>query len=879
MTFQSPQSVGKTEFCRIDQVCKLSFVVPTLLIPLFYIGSARALEDRYVTELSMNSKTCNNQKQVAIRRNFPQQAVEKITEIVSRSEQLEAKGKLIEGIEKYKEAPKLLLALEGECGINYARSIMVLGGKQYRALMYGNAEENLLDGVNILQSASIDNETCSAHVQSISLLNSIYFKRNTPELISSAFFGSWPSLNRCIEIGSDTFRKQLFNVFLDLSHALFMGYGNGKQEENRVRAENAFDVLNKANQLIKPAADSRELADLLYKGSYYQYIMIGSNKLGKQSINQKILKEAESSTQKALEIYNKIGDEKMINKAKLQLAYIYDLDERQSEARKIYVDLINDLKKRPFLADNEHLSDGYSLLTGYLALLKGWSGKWQERQEVEKALVDVRLWEYLAMKRILPFVNQKDRLDYFNAFSASERLGYKAHASKAIGDRSYLDTFLQLRYLLIDAELEAQRRRIEPASDSQKVNSLDVASFGSSTENINHSDKIRNALGERSVFIQYVAPHSLEEHSSDAIRVFVVSNRKDSSVFSVQICRQGSCEKEVDNAYKATAENLDDAKQLWDAVLPKILPKMLVEDLKGYRHIYIGLDGGLQKIPIAFFRNYLANLGLQNARVSLVQSIDDLSPVSRNLGANKNSLVFYSPHFGSRKKCKSLTGCLTDWGTLPFADFEGKKIASLLKAGSLTGNAATKQALMSVVNPGILHVATHAGYGAGPSINNAKPELSFTRGVDRILDGLYDVYVVTANANELSPELTILNFKDISTLRLNDTSLVVISGCQSGLGGVKRGYGLFGLHRTLVSAGAQSTLLSLWKVDDEASLVFMKSFYTKVMQGLSLDVALAETQNKFVREKEYLNKGWNHPYYWAGWQLSGSLESLYTRQE
>ena len=70
-----------------------------------------------------------------------------------------------------------------------------------------------------------------------------------------------------------------------------------------------------------------------------------------------------------------------------------------------------------------------------------------------------------------------------------------------------------------------------------------------------------------------------------------------------------------------------------------------------------------------------------------------------------------------------------------------------------------------------------------------------------------------------------LTASEVSKLNWNNTELVVISGCESGQGEIKAGEGVYGLKRAIAVAGARSSLLSLWEVDDRATAEFMETFY------------------------------------------------------
>jgi CHAT domain-containing protein len=94
----------------------------------------------------------------------------------------------------------------------------------------------------------------------------------------------------------------------------------------------------------------------------------------------------------------------------------------------------------------------------------------------------------------------------------------------------------------------------------------------------------------------------------------------------------------------------------------------------------------------------------------------------------------------------------------------------------------------------------------------------------------------------------ILTAQEISRLDLRGLDLVVLSACETGLGEIT-GDGVFGLQRGFKKAGAQSILMSLWKVDDTATQMLMTQFYTNLTSGMSKRKSLLEAQ-RYVREYE-----------------------------
>ena len=114
----------------------------------------------------------------------------------------------------------------------------------------------------------------------------------------------------------------------------------------------------------------------------------------------------------------------------------------------------------------------------------------------------------------------------------------------------------------------------------------------------------------------------------------------------------------------------------------------------------------------------------------------------------------------------------------------------------------------------------------------------------------------------------ILTAQDISMLDLRGLDLVSLSACETGLGDIT-GDGVFGLQRGFKKAGANSILMSLWKVDDAATCLLMTEFYRNWMNGKSKHDAL-ESAKKVVRSHK--DKGWDNPKYWAAFILLDGLD-------
>jgi CHAT domain-containing protein len=212
---------------------------------------------------------------------------------------------------------------------------------------------------------------------------------------------------------------------------------------------------------------------------------------------------------------------------------------------------------------------------------------------------------------------------------------------------------------------------------------------------------------------------------------------------------------------------------------------------------------------------------------------------------------------------------------LIYSTKEGKAVAAMLSARGLSGMHATKSAILNTQSPKILHISSHAGFS--DAVNPASLNTSPKHGEEQVLDGLYNLYIVASGANAAPAESSILTYEDLASLDLDGTALVVLSACETGLGGSQRGYGLFGMHRILSSVGADSTLLSMWKVDDEATSALMTMFYANLKDGYTVDESLAKAQDRMITDPMLAARGWSHPYYWAGWQIAGKMDPVFSK--
>lgn len=190
-----------------------------------------------------------------------------------------------------------------------------------------------------------------------------------------------------------------------------------------------------------------------------------------------------------------------------------------------------------------------------------------------------------------------------------------------------------------------------------------------------------------------------------------------------------------------------------------------------------------------------------------------------------------------------------------------------------SGKQATEEAFKKLSgnnSPRVLHIASHGFFFPDPKKQNLNEFGDESQQVFRSSDNpLNRAGLLLAGANRVwkgdtlpvNVEDGILTAYEVSNVSLNNTELVVLSACETGLGDIKGSEGVFGLQRAFKMAGAAYLLMSLWKVPDTETTELMTKFYSTWFSGKTIPEAFHQTQT-YMKSKYP-----NDPYKWAAFVL------------
>lgn len=419
-----------------------------------------------------------------------------------------------------------------------------------------------------------------------------------------------------------------------------------------------------------------------------------------------------------------------------------------------------------------------------------------------------------------------------------------------------------------------------------------IPEFGKKvSEEIPSYQKVKKALGKKDAAIEFIIIPEMDEKPYKYYYGALITRADDESPKLVKICDMFALDDRIENQNGKIGIN--DFYDIKNDTIYQILWKPLEPYLRKGDNVYCSLAGDLSKINIAALSNGKKRL-MDIYNISIVTSTGNIVEMKAAEQTGYKSALIYgsidyseSPedmaHQSARTKNAFSDFLATrsidvrgNWNNLAATGYESAHIEEELRDNHvntrlLSGRGANEESfkLLSGKAPDILHIATHGFFLPEPQnrksmfFNNLnsytqKGESMFYSGL--LFAGANNVW----NGVTVRPDVDdgILTADEVSRVDLSNCKLVVLSACNTGLGTVDMVDGVFGLQRGFKQAGVGSIVMSLWKVDDQATAELMIAFYQALNAGRTPHEALDQAKRKLIKTKRF-----SDPYYWAAFIL------------
>ncbi|HKB10467.1 MAG TPA: CHAT domain-containing tetratricopeptide repeat protein, partial [Vicinamibacterales bacterium] len=337
----------------------------------------------------------------------------------------------------------------------------------------------------------------------------------------------------------------------------------------------------------------------------------------------------------------------------------------------------------------------------------------------------------------------------------------------------------------------------------------------------------------------------------------------------------------IDAAVRALREALQDPRRADVKDHARIVDRLVMKPLRASfgetTRLIVSPDGDLNLVPFEALVDDNGRYLVERHAMSYVTSGRDLLRMQIARASRGNPAIFANPLFGEpasatrprpfakpadRVARRSITTG-TKLSSVYFAPLaasgvEARAIKALFPEATLfTGSEANKTALQSLTAPRMLHIASHGFFlqDVGAGVENPL-----------LRSGLA---LAGANLTHDSKEEGILTALEAAALDLWGTRLVTLSACDTGVGEVRNGEGVYGLRRAFVLAGAETLVMSLWPVSDTIAREAMVAYYTGLRAGLGRGDALRQSKLAMLKRPTR-----QHPFFWASFIQSGEWGPL-----
>lgn len=291
----------------------------------------------------------------------------------------------------------------------------------------------------------------------------------------------------------------------------------------------------------------------------------------------------------------------------------------------------------------------------------------------------------------------------------------------------------------------------------------------------------------------------------------------------------------------------------------------LASIIGNHKTIYASVDGVYNSINLNTLQRDDGVFILDNYNIvlvpntrSVVVGLQSAVPFS---GAGSEAILLGSPVYGNDTLIPPLPGTKEE-----IRRIDTILLRNHVKAKIFIEQNASEENIKAASHPLLFHIATHGFFNAnvdlsknmnmGVQVSKAKDNALLRSGL--LLNGAASVYTDEPNLGRNNNG--VLHAYEAMNLDLHGTKLVVLSACETGMGEIVNGEGVYGLSRSFQVAGADKILMSLWKVDDQTTRQLMIAFYENWMK-------LNDPQQALLQAQRMIKKKFPSPYYWGAFVL------------
>ncbi len=373
-------------------------------------------------------------------------------------------------------------------------------------------------------------------------------------------------------------------------------------------------------------------------------------------------------------------------------------------------------------------------------------------------------------------------------------------------------------------------------------------------------EEVREQLGPGQAAVEIIAVPAFDKRLLDQHQYLFVIVKPDQEKLDWVVLNNGNeLEGKFANAYRKqiafkTADEYS-YPQFW---------KPVQDHLTNVSQVFVSVDGIYSQINLGSLQVEEDQYLLDLMKVRIVASTRDLSGMSKETSKGSAVLVG-APDYGSKGTIAPLPGTKKE-----VENIREMMVSRGRNASMLTGQMASESSLKDDISkPQVLHIATHGFFLQdlpengnedvfGVSLEVAKENPLLRAGL--MLTGAETAASGTSKKEIDNADNGILTAYEAMLLDLTGTEMVVLSACETGLGEVRAGEGVYGLQRAFQIAGAQSIVMSLWKVNDEATQLLMTRFYQNWLKGDNRFTAFEKAQLS-------LKEQYPEPYYWGAFVM------------